>query len=448
MIKILFTVSLLICITAQAQKAVINDTTIIDKIITSYADNHIFSGVVMIANKGKVVYSKGYGFAQYENRVHNSEKTRFNIASISKSFTAAAILKLHETNKLKLDDKVSKIFPLLPHTDSITIINLLKHSSGIPDIIRFPDFDVISKKNYGNTEQVLPIFLNKPLLFVPGKRQSYSNSNYILLAAIIEKVSRQSYSDFLEQNFFLELGMKETSVFTSRLIMPNRASGYSVTGASDYFPSDFVNYSIVIGASSIFTTANDLIRWTSIFKSTNLLSSTSLSLLNGTNGEAIAWRVDTLQSHLRLSANGWDGYGFSANISYFIDSDISIAVLGNLNISNSTEKIQAAIAEYIFTGITSVFSPINLPALSLPQYIGTYQLGNDFYVSNLKLEFIVENDYVQELQSNGNIVALLPLGTDIFMHRSSGAYIKFKRNNDGIVDGLNFFGQFDAKKID
>ena len=197
------------------------------QVVQSYVANKQFMGSVLVAQDGKVVFSKGYGFANLEWDVPNSPTAKFRLGSVTKQFTAACILLLEERGKLKIDDAVKKYMPDAPAAwDKVTIFNLLTHTSGIPSFTGFPDY--ASTEAIATTpEKLVARFRDKPLEFQPGEKWNYSNSGYVLLGYLIEKISGQSYSQFVQDNIFTPLGMKDSGYDSNSAIIAHRASGYA-----------------------------------------------------------------------------------------------------------------------------------------------------------------------------------------------------------------------------
>ncbi|MFQ5721449.1 MAG: serine hydrolase domain-containing protein [Candidatus Aminicenantales bacterium] len=202
----------------------------VDAYIKPYLDLGGYSGTVLIAKNGEILFRKGYGMASYEFDVPNTAKTKFQIASLSKSFTSAAIMILQERGKLSVHDPLSKFIPDYPGGKKITIHHLLTHTSGIPNVNNFPEYSRDSR--FPQTlDEIIKMFKDKPLMFEPGEKYSYSNSNYNLLAYIIEKVSGVSYGEFLRKNIFQTLEMNETGHHgEASAIIKNLASGYMPAG--------------------------------------------------------------------------------------------------------------------------------------------------------------------------------------------------------------------------
>ena len=192
-----------------------------------------FSGTVLIARAGQVVFCKGYGMANLELDVPCKPDTKFRLGSITKQFTAMAILILQERGKLNVADHIKKYMPDVPNAwNEITIHQLLTHTSGIPNCTSFPDF-LKTLPNRVTLTELIARFKDKPLEFKPGEKFNYSNSGYILLGQIIESVSGKSYASFLKEAIFDPLQMNDSGYDNAAQILKHRASGYTMrTGAS------------------------------------------------------------------------------------------------------------------------------------------------------------------------------------------------------------------------
>jgi len=181
-----------------------------------------FSGSVLLARDGQPIVSRGYGLANIENDVSNTPQTVFRLGSVTKQFTAMAILLLQERGKLSVNDPICKYLADCPQTwQPITIKNLLTHTAGIPNYTDFPDFTKTAAAET-TTAELITRFRDKPLQFALGEKFAYSNSGYYLLGAIIERVSGKSYPDFLQENIFAPLGMKHTGYDNPVRIIKNR----------------------------------------------------------------------------------------------------------------------------------------------------------------------------------------------------------------------------------
>ena len=214
MVSRLSVVAILVLLTsAHAQSPAQDPTTRMRQVIRSYVENKTFMGTVLVVKDGKPLINEGYGSADLEWKIPNSPPVKFRLGSLTKQFTAASILLLEERgNELQVEDPVSKYMPDAPATwEKITIYNLLTHTSGIPNFTGFPDYRSTEWKDTTPAELVAR-FRDKPLDFEPGSKFSYSNSGYVLLGYLLEKISGQTYGDFLQQNIFTPLGMADSGV--------------------------------------------------------------------------------------------------------------------------------------------------------------------------------------------------------------------------------------------
>lgn len=244
----------------------------VDKYIeNSYKDGG-FNGTILIADNGAIVYEKSYGYSDFENKMPNSSETIFKIGSITKQFTAMAIMMLQEYGKLKLEDKLNKYIPDFPGGNTITIHNLLSMSSGITNDVKgvLPIYDrtkgtyidlnseTLKDKTF-TVEELISLFKNKNINFKAGERFEYSNSNYILLAYIIEKVSGMSYKEFLNNKIFIPLGMVNTG-FVEDELNANVAVGYDKV-TSPQIKTFSYSMSIFYGFGDVCSTVEDLYKW-------------------------------------------------------------------------------------------------------------------------------------------------------------------------------------------
>src|ERR1700683_3901212 len=197
-----------------------------EQVVQSYVANKTFMGSVLVVRDKAVLLEKGYGSADLEWDIPNSPTTKFRLGSITKQFTAASILLLEERGKLNIDDPVKKYMPDAPSAwDKITIYNLLTHTSGIPSFTSFPDYES-TEATSTTPKELVARFRDKPLNFQPGEKWEYSNSGYVLLGYLLEKVSGQSYKDCLQENIFKPLGMNDSGYDSNTAIIMHRASGY------------------------------------------------------------------------------------------------------------------------------------------------------------------------------------------------------------------------------
>jgi len=299
-----------------------------------YVDAKMFMGSVLVASKGKTIFNNAYGMADLEWSIPNSPTTRFNIASMTKQFTAAAILLLEDRGKLKTSDLVKKYLPDAPASwDNVTIYHLLTHTSGISD----------DAAKYQPGPPDLLRFNDKPLDFQPGERWSYTNLGYIVLGYLLERIVGQSYESFVKENLFKPLGMNDSGMFSYVTVIPRRASGYW-PGRGGIENAERPDFRLGFSAGSLYSTTEDLLRWEEGLFGGKLLSATSLhKMITPFKGDyACGLYVRRVKGHLMIEHDG-NNIGFNSDMAYYPEESIAVIVLANLN-GNVTSEIARALA--------------------------------------------------------------------------------------------------------
>ena len=310
----------------------------INAYLISQTDAGKFRGVVLVGINGKVAFEKGYGFADEEWNAPNTVQTKFRIASLTKQFTAACILLLQERGKLSVHDPVSRYVPDLPQDwQGITIHQLLTHTSGIPNYPGMPPIENKLNRTGATPRQILEVAATKPLDFKPGSKLQYTNTGYVLLGMVIEKVSGTSYANFLQKEIFTPLGMKDSGYDIVSKILPQRASGYMVE-AGHIKNSDFIDISIPFAAGGIYSTVDDMYRWSEALANGKLLSTASINQMFGIYPEALldgmhyGYGVVIAERFGRqLYYHGGGVKGFESVIQRYPKEKLCIIVLENLD---------------------------------------------------------------------------------------------------------------------
>jgi len=351
-----------------------------EQVVQSYVANKQFMGSVLVAQDGKVVFSKGYGFANLEWDVPNSPTAKFRLGSVTKQFTAACILLLEERGKLKIDDPVKKYMPDAPAAwDKVTIFNLLTHTSGIPSFTGFPDY--ASTEAIATTpEKLVARFRDKPLEFQPGEKWNYSNSGYVLLGYLIEKISGQSYSQFVQDNIFTPLGMKDSGYDSNSAIIAHRAAGYAPSDKG-LINAGYIDMSIPLSAGALYSTTEDLLRWEQGLFGGKLLSVASLQKMTTPfkNDYAFALAVRDANGR-KVIEHGGGIEGFNTQLSYYPDDKLTIVVLANQN-TGATGDIASKLAALVHGDQVVLAGERKEVAVSpaiLQTYVGTYELAPGF----------------------------------------------------------------------
>lgn len=327
-----------------------------DKQIVGKVDEYVraagkfdqFSGSILIARNGSPIVNKGFGMANYELNVPNSPKTVFLIASLTKQFTSMAIMQLQERGKLNVNDAICKFLEDCPPAwQSITIRQLLTHTSGIPNFSSLPDWDEkISIQPFTRTEFV-KVFRDLPLLFLPGEDFKYSNSGYYLLGLIIEKTSGKSYQEFLRENIFVPLGMKNTALYNPRPLTPNLATGY-YWSLNSYINATYQNTASYYASGGLISTTEDLLLWDQALYTEKLVSSKSLGEIFTPfkNNYAFGWIIGK-KFERQTTVHSGSNKGFSSFIMRFPDEKVTIIILSNSDETSAT-KVANNLAAIVF----------------------------------------------------------------------------------------------------
>jgi CubicO group peptidase (beta-lactamase class C family) len=251
---------------------------------------------------------------------------------VTKQFTAACILLLEERGKLRIEDHIKKYLPDAPAAwDQITIFNLLTHTSGIPNFTSLPDYR--STEAVPTTpEQLVARFRDKPLEFAPGGSWNYSNSGYVLLGYLIEKITGKSYSEFIQENIFAPLGMKDSGYDSNTKIIADRAVGYA-RGPDGMVIAGYIDMSIPFSAGGLYSTTGDLLRWEQALYGGKLLTPASLQKMTTPfrNNYAFGLMVQKAPNGDRIFSHGGGIEGFNTEVAYIPASHIAVIVLANLN---------------------------------------------------------------------------------------------------------------------
>lgn len=316
-----------------------------------YAQNQ-FNGSVLIAEKGTVIFEKGYGYSNEATRQHNNPQTVFELGSSAKQFTAAAIVLLKRQGKLQYEDRISKYLPELDFWDKVTIYDLLRHTSGLPHYIgdMSQDWD---KTKIATNEDVIHYYEARKdtLLFAPQSRHQYCNTNYALLASIVERTSGKKYADFLSENIFIPLKMEHTFVYNRReqpRKIKNYATGYvwaknsflKVTSEDPRYKDSTVYFlDGVVGAAKVNSNVEDLYKWITALKNNTLFTANEFeemtTVTKTTTGKNIPYGFgfDLAKGENKFSfghTGNWDGY--SSLISQNVIKDRTIIILQNFNL--------------------------------------------------------------------------------------------------------------------
>ncbi|HEX5153081.1 MAG TPA: serine hydrolase domain-containing protein [Parafilimonas sp.] len=356
---------------------------LIDELISKRLDKISPGCAVLISKNGQILYNKAFGIADIELNVPTQPNMVFRIGSITKQFTAVAILQLVEQGKLSLKDSLQKFvtdFPSKGHT--ITIENLLTQTSGIPDYLNL-EFNISNPFRIDFTpKQIIDSLKNQSLEFIPSSRFAYSNSNYFLLGYIIEKVSGKKYQEYLSQNIFTPLGLTNTYYDNPTQIIPNRVKGYEKIDKK-YYNADFISMSGFYSAGGLMSNTEDLYKWNSAINSYTLLKKETLDkafqpykLTDGKLSKyGYGWFIRNLDGSKTIE-HGGSIFGFRSEEIYLPNENIFIAGLFNCRqLNNDEQELSYDLARIMLR--KPLVKDIQLADSILDSYVGTYQLTDN-----------------------------------------------------------------------
>jgi CubicO group peptidase (beta-lactamase class C family) len=371
----------LACVTALAQvpdPAAIKPRLL--QVANSYTAGNAFMGTVLVAEGDHILLDQGYGMADLEWNIPNAPDVKFRLGSLTKQFTATLVLLLQQDGKLNIEDPVGKYLPDAPKSwEKITLANLLGHTSGIPNFTSDKDFGTWGMSKHTNAEEIA-FFRDKPLDFEPGSKFAYSNSNYEVLGAVIEKVSGEKYGDQLRKRIFDPLGMQDTGLDTDELILPKRAQGYS-PGKDGLVHARSESMTVPWAAGSIYSTTGDLLRWERALFGGKVLNDASLAAMTTAGKGDYGLGVGVVQqSGVKVIQHGGGIEGFNTQLAYVPDRKITVIVLSNVNGAApgamGGQLLDVAMGKPVI--LASERKPVPITKEELQKFTGVYDLTPTF----------------------------------------------------------------------
>jgi CubicO group peptidase (beta-lactamase class C family) len=410
-----------------------------DKIISSEFKPEEPGGVVLVAQKGQIIYKKAFGMADMELNVPMKEAMVFNIASITKQFTAVAILQLMEQGKLSLQDEITKYLPDYPTGgQKITVENLLTHTAGIPGSEPAAITRLQGERRWITLPEIINTFKSRPLDFAPGTKMIYSNNGYMLLGAIIEKVSGVSYREYLEKNLFKPAGMTETLFGDDYIIVKNRVPSYIYSRSdSRFFNALNGKVEIAYSAGAIQSTADDLFKWNRALLAHKLIKKESLEKAQTEyklpNGKATyygyGWFIGNIHGSPLVEHGGNMG-GFMSHAIYLPQEDVFVGVFYNFRVPNRLPEFLAGDLAAL-----AIKKPFNIKEITLDEnllksYVGVYE------EEGVERLITVENGKLYYQRVGANKIIMKPYAKDKFFLDSTAIIAEFKRDASEKITGL------------
>ncbi len=423
-----------------------------DELLYAAIQPHEPGAAVLVAKGDRVLYRAARGMADLELEVGMAPEFVFRIGSVTKQFTAVAILQLMEQGKLKLEDDITVHIPEYPTNGKrITVEMLLNHTSGIKSYTSMKEFDPETQKRDVGTEEIMAFFQKDSLDFEPGTDWSYNNSGYVLLGIIIERVSGRSYAEYVEQEFFEALGMKHSSYGNDEDIVRGRVAGYRSDG-DGFVNAPYLSLTWPYAAGSLLSNVDDLHTWTRTVFGGRLLkpetlkrAHTSVMLPGGKDARyGYGWQISTLQGSPAIEHGGGIN-GFVSHAMYLPSEEIFVAVLTNREAGIAPELCARLAAQAL--GKPYVTAAIAVGPKTLAAYEAVYA---DAEGSERVLR--VEKDQLTSQRGGGRKFMLVPIAKDRFAFEGSLTEMSFQRDRKGRITGLTMhdrsFGEEAWKRTD
>lgn len=398
----------------------------------------------LIVRNGETVLRKGYGQANLELGVPMQPDMVLELGSVTKQFTSAALLMLQERGQLSVTDEITKYLPDYPtHGQKITLDHLLTHVSGIPSYTGLPEWSAQLRQDI-TVDQLIAIFKDKPLEFAPGEKWSYNNSAYVLLGAVIEKVSGKTYEDFIEQEIFAPLGMKRSSYANLREIVPGRAAGYDKEG-DRYLNTQYISMSQPYAAGSLISNVDDLALWDQALANGKLLKKESLDriftpvkLTSGqTTRYGYGWSVWDFEG-ARIIEHGGDIFGFSSMLTRVPSEKLLVVILTNN--PSQEPRPDAMTLRVVAKALGKPLEDRKAVALDpagLDEYVGVYRFDKETARVVTR-----EGDKLFSQRTGGEKSEIFAADRDTFFYKSSDSTLRFRRGAQGKIIAMEFFPRF------
>ncbi|HEY3899704.1 MAG TPA: serine hydrolase [Chthoniobacter sp.] len=399
-------------------------------------------GVAMLVGRdGQILFQGGYGFADVEKKIPITPETKFRIGSVTKQFTAAAILKLAEEGKLATSDPLAKYFPNIPNAEKITLRHLLTHTSGLHSYTERADFFA------GVTKPITPADLIASMQketpdFAPGTKFKYCNSGYFILGEIVAKVSGKSLADYLRSTFFEPLGMKDTGIYVNATPPAGAALGYAVNEGESATPALDWDMSWAGGAGAIYSTVGDLFRWTEALHAGRVVNAESLKAMTSPNplpgsSDGLNYGFGLVLSNIqRLPAIWHNGglQGWSSNLVWLPQQKVTLVALANaLPAAPAFEPagVTNALAKHFLADeIAKLPAPAEDKSID-PKSYAAYTGSYDYQNAILKVTATDNRLYAQ--LTGQEKYEIFPKAPDEFFWKITDASVRFLRNEKGEV---------------
>lgn len=376
----------------------------VDRMLVPLVQDNLISGTILMAKGEQILFSKGYGLANREWDVANTVDTVFRLGSVTKQFTALGILILADRGKLSVHDTLDKYIRGFPNGERITIHSLLNHTSGVQNYNNIKDYDDKLIRDM-SIDQVVQWFMSEPSLGQVGEKFAYSNSGYVLLAAVIEKVSGEKFADFLKKNIFTPLKMDRSGLDVFEIITRHRADGYACYDG-EIINTPYRNLPFTSGAGSLYSTAEDLFKWSRAVLGNKLIRPelTEKMFTPGQGAYGYGWFIrERFGRKLIEHAGAINGFG--AQVQLFPADDVAVISLYNFESAFQRKVDEALGAIALGLPVESFYHAqgCSIPDTAADNFLGTYSLDE-----NVSMAIEKEGNRLFARLSDGRRFACLP----------------------------------------
>lgn len=414
-------------------------TVELENYIKALVEKENFHGSILVAKGGKFLLNSGYEFADFNQNTLNKPGTTFAIGSVTKQFTAMAIMQLVEKGLINVKDKASKYLPKMPHGDLITIENLLTHTSGLVNFTIVEGFFSIDSE--GKTPMdMLNLIKDMPLEYTPGDGFKYSNTNYLALGMIVEKVTGMSLEKYLNKNIFTPLNMVSTGTSYGESNNIHDATAY--TGYLDVVPvDDSILLKKAYGAGNLYSTVEDLYRWDRALNTNQIVKKETLDKIfheyvdvTDTIDYGLGWMIEQTEKGKKIS-HGGNTLGFTSNIARYVDEDLTVIVLTNngyYDVDSVTDDLSSIALKMDYD------MPIGLVEIEIEDYdIYNKYVGKYHFLQGTYLQIVRAENKLYAQVTGQDAFEIYPRAIDGFFAKIVDASISFVEE-DGVVDMLVF----------
>jgi CubicO group peptidase (beta-lactamase class C family) len=400
----------------------------------------------LVGQKGKVIYQKGFGYRNAEEKKPNDVNSIFQIGSITKQITSAVVMQLQQEGKLSVQDKLSKYFPGFTNGDKITIQNLLTHTSGI---YNYTNDSVIMKNDvtrHYSEEEMMKLFKSYPPDFEPDAKWNYSNTAYSILGYIIQKVENKPYEKVVRERIFQPLGMNQSGFDFTDLSNSNKTKGYFSLNPKPV-PAPIVDSTIAYSAGAVYTTVGDLYKWERAIYSDKILKPESWKAVFTPykNKYGYGWGIDSMYGKLITTHSGGI-HGFSSNILRFPQDEVVVIVFDNSS-SNALVPISKDVAAILFSQpykVPAAKKEIIVDSAILKQYVGEYEIAPGFTIT-----ISLKDGGLKAHPTGQGLFDLYAEKENLFFLKVVDAEVEFVKDTNGVVAEmiLHQNGDHPGKKI-